>query len=191
MTARQGADTPGMYWSAAEAARQCGTSRATIDRALKAGRLAADKDGEGAWRITPHALIEAGFKPGTPSPPDTESVASTAPGPGEADDELARLRAEVAELRGEVRGLTAERDAARELHTAAAAGRDRAWRELDEWRRMLPPGPSAEQSPAETATQASSATAEPSTDTPGHSHQGDPVRPATGRIRQAWNRIRY
>lgn len=76
----QGSRTPpGMYWSAAESARQCGVSRATIDRALKAGKLAAEKDEEGAWRISPHALIEAGLKPGKPSPPP---VGGCPPAPG-------------------------------------------------------------------------------------------------------------
>ena len=127
MHSMQGARTGlGMYWSAAESARQCGVSRATIDRALKAGKLAAEKDHEGAWRISPHALIEAGFNPGKPSPPTTADI----PADTNVSAEVHRLTVELARVQADARVFAVERDSERQL-------RETAERERDLYRRML------------------------------------------------------
>lgn len=49
-------------YSAVQAAKVSGVGRATIQRALKDGRLAGWKE-DGVWVITPQALEEAGFLP--------------------------------------------------------------------------------------------------------------------------------
>lgn len=174
MHSRQGSGTPpGMYWSAAESARQCGVSRATIDRALKSGKLAAEKDDEGAWRISPHALIEAGFDPGKPSPPD--------PVPDLEDrddgDTLTRLRIELVETRAEARVLEVERDAERRLRVSEQERREAAERERD---RMLEAPPTT---PVPTTEPASPPTARPA--------PAGPSAPSVGRLRRAWNVARY
>lgn len=175
MNSRQGTGAPpGMYWSAAESARQCGVSRATIDRALKSGKLAAEKDEEGAWRISPHALIEAGFNPGKPSPPD--------PMPVEDRDEL-DLRAEVIQLKADARVLTVERDTERLLRESVERERDSVARERDAYMRQLeaPPVPKPDRpqlAPDPTPTP-----------DPISATVGD--KPKTGRFRRAWNVYRY
>lgn len=179
MPALQGTRTPsGMYWSAAEAARQCRVSRATIDRAIKAGKLAAEKDAEGLWRISPHALIEAGLKPGKPSPPDTMPV--------EGRDEL-DLRAEVIQLKADARVLTIERDTERLLRESVERERDSVARERDAYMRQLEAPPVPKLDRPQTAPQLA----------PDPTPTLDPViatgggRPKAGRLRRAWNVYRY
>lgn len=178
MHSLQGSRTPpGMYWSAAESARQCGVSRATIDRAIKAGKLAADKNDEGAWRISPHALIEAGLGPGKPSPPDPAYDREDR----DEGDTLTRLRIELVEARAEARVLEVERDAERRLRVSEQERREAVERERD---RML-------EAPLETAANAPQATAQPaSAPTPGPAPEQAP-RSNVGRVRRAWNVLRY
>lgn len=61
------ADIPGQVerpqWSAAEAARRCGVSRATIQRALTDGRLPSAVLTKHGWRIPLETLLAAGFVP--------------------------------------------------------------------------------------------------------------------------------
>src|SRR5699024_66568 len=175
MHSLQGSRTPpGMYWSAAESARQCGVSRATIDRAIKAGKLAAEKDDEGAWRISPHALVEAGFNPGTPSPPEeADTHADTAP----VSAEVHRLTMELARVQADARVFAVERDTERQL-------RESAERERDLYRRML-------EAPPETATAAPQAVAQPAAAPTPDPTPEPPTRPNVGRIRRAWNVLRY
>lgn len=169
MHSLQGSRTPpGMYWSAAESARRCGVSRATIDRAIKAGKLAAEKDYEGAWRISPHALAEAGLNPGKPSPPEEEDTPTeTAP----VSAEVHRLTVELARVQADARVAVVERDVERQL-------RESAERERDLYRRML-------DAPRETTTNAPQPAADP---TPAPEPA---ARSNVGRFRRAWNVLRY
>ena len=171
----QGSRTPpGMYWSAAESARQCGVSRATIDRAIKAGKLAAEKDDEGAWRISPHALAEAGLNPGKPSPPDeSDTLEDTAP----VSSEVHRLTMELARVQADARVFAVERDSERQLREAAE-------RERDLYRRML-------EAPQETTAhtpQTSVQTIDDPTSTPAPERG---PQSNVGRFRRAWNVLRY
>lgn len=171
MHSLQGSRTPaGMYWSAAESARRCGVSRATIDRAIKAGKLAAEKDDEGAWRISPHALTEAGLNPGKPSPPDrVDTSADTAP----VSAEVHRLTLELARAQADARVFAVERDTERQL-------RETAERERDLYRRML-------EAPQGSAPVAPHPPVQPS---PAPTPAG-PSAPNVGRFRRAWNVLRY
>ena len=172
MHSMQGARTGvGMHWSAAESARQCGVSRATIDRAIKAGKLAAEKDDEGAWRISPHALIEAGLNPGKPSPPDPVPVVDDRDQRGE----LERLRTELSDARADSRVLTAERDAERYK-------RESAERERDVYRRMI-------EGPSHSVTAASQTVATPGPTGPDAGYTAT-APPTTSRWRRAWNILR-
>ena len=118
MHSLQGSRTPpGMYWSAAESARRCGVSRATIDRAIKAGKLAAEKDAEGSWRISPHALAEAGLNPGKPSPPEDEDTLTE---PASVSAEVHRLTVELARVQADAARYSGEQEAAKNQALAAA-----------------------------------------------------------------------
>lgn len=171
----QGSRTPpGMYWSAAESARQCGVSRATIDRAIKAGKLAAEKDDEGAWRISPHALAEAGLNPGKPSPPeDADTLEDTAP----VSSEVHRLTVELARVQADARVFAVERDSERQLREAAE-------RERDLYRRML-------EAPPETAASAPHAVSQSVPDPTPTPAPEPALRSNVGRFRRAWNVLRY
>lgn len=162
-----------LKWSAARAARETGAARSTVLEAIKAGRLEATKDDAGAWQITPEALGAAGFHPGKPTPPDPVPVLEDRA----KADELNRLRAELSDARADSRVLTAERDAERYKREAAE-------RERDVYRRMI-------EAPPQSAPIAPQTVAAPEPDpTPAP----DPVRPSTynvGRIRRAWNVLRY
>lgn len=165
---------PGMYWSAAESARRCGVSRATIDRAIKAGKLAAEKDDEGAWRISPHALTEAGLNPGKPSPPDrVDTSADTAP----VSSEVHRLTVELARVQADARVFAVERDSERQLREAAE-------RERDLYRRML-------EAPPETAASAPHAVSQSVPDPTPTPAPEPALRSNVGRFRRAWNVLRY
>ena len=57
-------------WSASEAARRCGVGRATIQRALDAGRLPGAVRTDKGWQIPLEALLAAGYTPDRPTAPD-------------------------------------------------------------------------------------------------------------------------
>ena len=162
-----------LRWSAARAARETGAARSTILEALKSGRLEGSKDDDGHWQITPEALGAAGFTPGKPTPPDPVPVLE------DRDDDTARLRLELAEVRAESRVLTVRLEAERRILEAVE-------RERDLYRRMLEQGESS-QTPPESPQAAEQHAPLPSP-TP------DPARPPqanVGRLRRAWNVIRY
>lgn len=171
MHSLQGSRTPpGMYWSAAESARRCGVSRATIDRAIKAGKLAAEKDAEGSWRISPHALAEAGLNPGKPSPPEDEDTLTE---PASVSAEVHRLTVELARVQADARVYAVERDSERQL-------RETAERERDLYRRMLEaPQPNTPHIPQPTDVPTPGPVSEPA------------AQPNVGRFRRAWNVLRY
>ena len=92
-------------WSAAEAARRCGVGRATIQRALTAGRIPGAEQTDAGWSIPLEGLLAAGFNPSAPSPPeDTAPPArehdrsATEPVPEQAH-RIAELEQQLAEAR--------------------------------------------------------------------------------------------
>jgi len=117
-------------WSAARAARECGVGRATIQRALDSGRIqSAERDDSGAWSIPVDALIEAGFIPGKPTPPDaadTGDTALAAPLPHQGDragtEQVLTLTREVERLRSALE-VEHARTAAAERLAAERGGR--------------------------------------------------------------------
>ena len=117
-------------WSAARAARECGVGRATIQRALASGRIqSAERDDSGAWLIPVDALIEAGFIPGKPTPPDAGDASNTdlpAPLTHQGDqagtEQMLTLTREVERLRGAL-DVEHARTAAAERLAAERGGR--------------------------------------------------------------------
>lgn len=158
-----------LKWSAARAARETGAARSTILEALKSGRLEGSKDDDGHWQITPEALGAAGFTPGKPTPPDPQPLE-------DRDDDAARLRLELAEVRAESRVLTVRLEAERYKREAVEG-------ERDTYRLMLEQGKPS-QTPPESPQAGEQAE-------PISSHAPDPVRPSTGKWRKAWNVVRY
>ena len=91
-----------------EAADATGKSRRTLGRLLDAGRLdGAHRDDVGTWRIPVDALLAVGLHLHAPSSPadasdDVAPIASTStplPAPPMSPDELAAVRAELADWR--------------------------------------------------------------------------------------------
>ena len=164
-----------LRWSAARAARETGAARSTILEALKSGRLEGSKDDDGHWQITPEALGAAGFTPGKPTPPDPVPVLEG------RDDDAARLRLELAEVRAESRVLTVRLEAERRILEAVE-------RERDLYRRMLEQGESSHTRPE--STQAAEQPA------PMPSHTPDHVESSTGKLIspreyfRAWRNVR-
>ncbi|WP_075836012.1 MULTISPECIES: helix-turn-helix domain-containing protein [unclassified Rhodococcus (in: high G+C Gram-positive bacteria)] len=66
-------------WSASEAARRCGVGRATIQRALDAGRLPGAVRTDKGWQIPLEALLAAGYTPDRPSAPDQPTPPQASP----------------------------------------------------------------------------------------------------------------
>ncbi len=119
-----------------EAAEQAGTSKSTIWRAIKSGRMSATRTDDGGFAIDPAELFRA-FPPQRPSEHSTgqdttpdRSVAerpatpeTTAETIGRSDD----LAVKLAALDAEVKGL-------RELLAEVKANRDDLRQDRDEWR---------------------------------------------------------
>lgn len=146
------ADLPGRpCWSASEAARRCGVGRATIQRALTAGRIVGAVETEKGWSIPLDGLLGAGFTPDRPNPPGTQSV----PSPGaarkhdraplatttEQDRRIAELERDVAAERARADLEHAHRLAAEQL----AAERAERVADLRHTLRMIEAGPAIEQ----------------------------------------------
>ncbi len=117
-------------WSAAQAARECGVGRATIQRALDSGRIhGAERDESGTWMIPVNALIQAGFVPGKQTPPDVAAttgehlpVPLTRQDDRAGDEQVLALSKEVERLRGAL-DVEHARAAAAEQLAAERAGR--------------------------------------------------------------------
>ncbi len=97
--------------SLGQAARQAGVGKATIGRALAAGRLSGTKDGK-RWLIDPSELARA-FPP---KPPADEPVGNSGTNALHVELEAARrecelLREQLADLRDQVADLRQDRDA--------------------------------------------------------------------------------
>ncbi len=114
-----------------EAAEQAGTSKSTIWRAVKAGRMSASRTDDGGFAIDPAELFRA-FPPERPlerfAGQDTTAVASDTERPatlgtgGEND-----LAVKLAALDAEVKGL-------RDLLAEVKANRDELRQDRDDWR---------------------------------------------------------
>ncbi len=118
-------------WSASEAAKRCGVGRATIQRALDAGKLPGAVKGENGWEIPLEDLLAAGFKVDRPTPPDGEDE-------DDRDDDrspdlelpehvkaLVDLQVELAETRAQVEIERVRREAAEEIATRVSAEKDK------------------------------------------------------------------
>ena len=116
-------------WSLSEAAKRCGTSRASIQRALTAGRIpGAVRDDQGWWQLPLDGLLAAGFVPDRPAPPDAAPTvparepARTPPAeePGTAQ-RLVELQIELERERARADLERARREAAEQLAAERAA----------------------------------------------------------------------
>jgi hypothetical protein len=104
-----------MAYSLVTGAAACGVNRTTILRAIKGGKISAERDAQGAWVIQPSELHR--IFPALP-------VASPVQGPGQ-DGEIALLRTMLDQMRETIRDLRrreddlkADRDHWREAHSA-------------------------------------------------------------------------
>jgi hypothetical protein len=111
---------PHMAYSLITAGAATGVNRTTILRAIKAGKISAERDAQGAWTIQPAELHRV-FAPLPQLPASSAAVHPPSP-----DTEIALLRtvleemrATVADLRRREDDLKADRDHWREAHSAA------------------------------------------------------------------------
>lgn len=109
-----------MAYSLVTGAAACGVNRTTILRAIKAGKVSAERDAQGAWSIQPAELhrVFAPLPLGTAAAEPVQALG------GEAEIALLRtlleeMRATVADLRRREDDLKADRDHWREAHGAA------------------------------------------------------------------------
>lgn len=145
-------------WSASEAARRCGVGRATIQRALTAGRIPGATETEKGWSIPLEGLLAAGFTPDRPTPPDQQPAdpLSTAREHDRAPDPHAREQAHrLAELEKELERERARADVEQARRIAAeqlAAERAERVADLRHALRMLEAAPPAPEPPPAAAT---------------------------------------
>lgn len=96
-----------MKYTAGQAAKATGISKATITRALKSGKISGVKDDNGAWIIDPAELHRV-FPPVTDEPPETHIMQqSTTP---EKPNETVALERENQILREALAEARQERD---------------------------------------------------------------------------------
>jgi excisionase family DNA binding protein len=108
-----------------EAAEQAGTSKSTIWRAIKSGRLSAARTDDGGFAIDPAELCRV-FQP---QPPVQRSEGQDATGPATAGSSLGtdEVAIRLAALDAEVKGLRALLDEVR-------SSRDEIREDRDQWR---------------------------------------------------------
>jgi hypothetical protein len=97
-----------MSYSLVSAAAACGINRSTVLRAIKAGKISAQRDAQGAWKIIPAELHRV-------FPPVATANGGDAPG---NDGETALLRTVVDDLRAQVEDLKIDRDRWHEAYVA-------------------------------------------------------------------------
>lgn len=176
-----------LRWSVAEAARQCGVGRATVQRALQAGRLPNAEQGRRGWEIPVSDLIGAGFAPGRPTAPDAPAAPDRAarehgraPEPSRPEQVTGQLteHPDTARLRALETELAVER-ARREAAEQLAAERAERVADLRSALRMLEAAPAEPPAPAPAPPPAPAAAApEPAQD-----HRSDSlVLPSPGRV---------
>ncbi len=120
-----------------EAAEQAGTSKSTIWRAIRAGRLSATRTDDGGFAIDPAELFRA-FPPQRPEerPTGQNATPSEAAPEGPATPATDELAVKLAVAEAEIAGLKA-------LLAEVKANRDELRQDRDEWRgraeRLLAP----------------------------------------------------
>ena len=110
---------PHMAYSLVTGAAATGVNRTTLLRAIKAGKVSAERDAQGAWTIQPSELHRV-FAPLPGPPAGAEPVQAHHP---ETEIALLRtlldeMRSTVADLRRREEDLKADRDHWREAHSA-------------------------------------------------------------------------
>ncbi|HPE35682.1 MAG TPA: helix-turn-helix domain-containing protein [Spirochaetales bacterium] len=141
MSGQQGTGTR-PRWSASEAARRCGVGRATIQRALSAGKFPNASKTDNGWTIPLEDLLAAGFRPDRPAPPDAPAREHDQEGTGQVPELTARLRA----LRAELDTERARTESERALRAAAehlAAVQEQRANDLKAMLRALQAAPAA------------------------------------------------
>lgn len=159
-------------WSASEAARRCGVGRATIQRALDAGRLPGAVRTDKGWQIPLESLLAAGYTPDRPSAPDQPTPAPAREHHRAAltpDHEQAQRVAELEALLATERARADLEHARRMAAEALAAERAERVADLRHALRMI------ESAPPEQPTEQPASTA-PDPVTPDHS----PIRRRSG-----------
>ena len=106
-----------------EAAEQVGASKSTIFRAIRAGRLSADRDADGNFAISPSELFRV-------YPPKSEEVAPERPlkrteGQDAQPFDTTELRVRNAELEGQITALRLLLETAQKREDDLKAERDR------------------------------------------------------------------
>lgn len=112
-----------MKYTAGQAAKAAGVSKATITRALQGGKISGSKDDNGAWSIDPAELHRV-FPAVAHAPPETLIVKQYA----------------TPEKPNETRVLERENQMLREALTEARQERDR-WHQIAERLSIAPPAP--------------------------------------------------
>ena len=104
-----------MTLSPSEAAKTTGRSKSTIIRAIQSGRISADKDTRGIWRIEPAELHRA--YPPVSNAPERDAMIGTSR-TGEPVQRIETLEAELRAAREQVSDLLDQRERLRESETA-------------------------------------------------------------------------
>ena len=126
-----------------QAAKLAGVGKTTLTRAIKSGRLSADRRDDGSYRIDPAELARVyAVKPATPATGcETDHVVHRAT-PERDPDVTARLAAAEAEIRG-LREMLARADADRDAWRSAAESASATVRQITDqrdrpswWRRL-------------------------------------------------------
>lgn len=112
-----------MKYTAGQAAKAAGVSKATITRALQSGKISGVKDNNGSWSIDPAELHRV-FPPVAHEPPETEPLKRTA----------------TPEKPNETEVLERENHMLREALAEARQERDR-WHQIAERLSIAPPAP--------------------------------------------------
>lgn len=112
-----------MKYTAGQAAKAAGVSKATITRALQSGKISGSKDDNGAWSIDPSELHRV-FPPVAHEPPETQTMKQPA----------------TPENVNEIGVLERENQMLREALIEARQERDR-WHQIAERLSITPPAP--------------------------------------------------
>ena len=164
-------------FTASSAAKECGVGRSTVHRYLEQGRLSgAEQDADGVWQIPLSALLSVGWTPGRSAPSVDDA----------RERDRDKTRGSDRPVSFEVHQLTVELERARAEARAQTAKVDALERVLALYERQLEQGkrPHAPLDAPQAAEQAE----------PIPTHTPDPARPPqanVGRLRRAWNVLRY
>jgi predicted DNA-binding protein (UPF0251 family) len=95
-----------------QAAKQAGVSKATLSRAIKSGKISANKNDKGGWDIDPAELFRV--YPATPATGAGNGAMKRNATPANSPDETPETVASMARLEAEVHGLKAQMELMRE-----------------------------------------------------------------------------